>query len=46
MPEVDGEMKTHTLIRADTIGELEAAKQASTAKARQMIDEQGEGIFR
>ena len=44
--EVDGEMKTHTLIRADTLGELEAANAASIGKAKKMIDEQGEGIFR
>ncbi len=44
--EVGGEIKSHTLIRADTLGELEAANAASIDKAKKMIDEQGEGIFR
>ena len=43
--EVAGEVKTHTLIRADTLNDLEAAKDASIGKAKQVIKEQGEGIF-
>lgn len=43
--DVDGELKTHKLIRADTLESLDAASEASTAKARQMIDEQGIRIF-
>jgi len=43
--EVAGETRTHRLIRADTIGDATAAAEASVAKARQMIDEQGERIF-
>lgn len=44
--EVGGEIKTHHLIRADTMQGLEAAQEASLRKAKQMIDEQGERIFR
>jgi len=44
--EVAGEMRSHTLIRADTIGDLEGASEASVAKAKQIIDEQGDRIFR
>jgi hypothetical protein len=43
--EVGGVLKTHTLIRADTLGDHEAAVAASLAKARQLIDEQGERLF-
>lgn len=41
--EKDG--RTHRLIRADTLQDLDAATEATTAKARQVIDEQGERIF-
>jgi len=44
--EVDGETLVHNLIRADTIADLQAAEAASIAKAKQMIDQQGDGIFR
>jgi hypothetical protein len=43
--EVGGVMKTHHLIRADTIASHEDALKTSTAKAKQMIDEQGVGLF-
>lgn len=43
--EVGGETKTHTLIRADTIQSLDDAIEVSVAKAKQMIDEQGERLF-
>lgn len=43
--EVDGETKTHHLIRADTVSDLEAAKEASVNKAKVMIDQQGESLF-
>lgn len=43
--EVDGETKTHQLIRADTIGDADTAAEASLNKARQVIDEQGERLF-
>lgn len=44
--DVDGETKTHSLIRADTIASHEDAVAATIAKARQVIDEQGDGLFR
>lgn len=44
--EIDGETKLHTLIRADTISEFDTAASISLAKARMLIDEQGETIFR
>lgn len=43
--EVDGELKTHRLIRADTIGDLDQCNEASIAKAKQMIDQMGERLF-
>ena len=44
--EIDGTLRSHTLIRADTIGDEDEAAAASIAKAKQMIDEQGDRIFR
>ena len=44
--EVDGETRSHHLIRADTMQGLEAARDASLRKAKQAIDEQGDRIFR
>ncbi len=41
--EKDG--KSHQLIRADTLDDLESATQTSINKAKQMIDEQGERLF-
>ena len=41
--EKDG--RTHELIRADMMGSLDDAVALSLAKARQMIDEQGERVF-
>ena len=43
--EVGGQMKSHTLIRADTLDDLETAQNASTTKARMLIDEQGDRLF-
>jgi hypothetical protein len=43
--EIGGETKTHTLIRADTIDNLDTAVTASTAKAKMLIDEQGDRLF-
>lgn len=43
---INGELKTHQLVRADTMGSLEDATSISAAKARQVIDEQGDGVFR
>lgn len=43
--DVQGETKVHHLIRADTLNDQQEAKDASVAKARIMIDQQGDGIF-
>ncbi len=43
--EIDGEVKTHHLIRADTLGDPQAAATASLDKAKMLIDEQGDRIF-
>lgn len=37
--------QTHQMIRADTFQSESAAAEASLAKAKQMIDEQGERLF-
>ncbi|MGB8624464.1 MAG: HlyU family transcriptional regulator [Paracoccaceae bacterium] len=42
---IDGEVKTHQLIRADTLRSEEDAAAASVAKAKQIIDERGDAIF-
>ncbi|MEM6609356.1 MAG: HlyU family transcriptional regulator [Pseudomonadota bacterium] len=41
--EKDG--KTHDMIRADTLASQDDATMASTAKAKQLIDEQGPHLF-
>ena len=41
----DGETREYYLIRADTFQDKGQAAEASVAKARQMIDEQGERLF-
>jgi len=43
--DIDGTLKTHRLIRADTLESREAATDATLAKARQVIDEQGDRLF-
>ena len=43
--DINGEVKTHALIRADTINSLEEATLTSVRKAKQVIDEQGDRIF-
>ncbi len=43
--DVDGEVKEHMLIRADTFDGKEAADQAAIAKAKQMIDQMGLRLF-
>src|SRR5438067_4892493 len=44
--EVGGELKEHRFIRAETHPSREAAIAFSIAKAKQLIDEQGERLFR
>lgn len=43
--EIDGETRTHRLIRADLLDGREAAEEASIGKAKLMIDQLGERIF-
>ncbi len=43
--EVGGEMKEHKLVRADTMSDPEEASTVSLRKAKQLIDEQGDGLF-
>lgn len=43
--EIGGALKSHTLIRADTLEDETAAVAASVRKARQLIDEQGDRLF-
>lgn len=43
--EVDGEVKSQRLIRADTTTSRDEAASISETKARQVIDEQGDRLF-
>ena len=43
--EVAGVSRVHDLVRADTVAAPDEARVLSLAKARQMIDEQGERLF-
>ena len=43
--EVNGEMKSHHLIRADTLMTAEAAAEAAFEKAKILIDQQGDRLF-
>ena len=42
---VDGEQKTHQFVRADTCADAESAAAMTVRKAKQLIDERGDGIF-
>lgn len=44
--EIGGEVKEHRFIRADRHASLEDAVQFSLLKGRQLVDEQGERLFR
>ncbi len=44
--DVDGETKTHHMIRADRCNDAEEAERISLLKAKMLIDQQGEDIFR
>lgn len=43
--EIDGELKSHDLIRADMIRDIDECKDASIRKAKQMIDQMGNRLF-
>ena len=42
---VEGQLRVHRLIRADTLPDRDAAAQTALAKARLVIDQQGEALF-
>ncbi|GAB4357616.1 MAG: HlyU family transcriptional regulator [Kiloniellaceae bacterium] len=44
--EIGGAMKEHRFLRADTHASPDSANDFAVVKARQIIDEQGERIFR
>lgn len=44
--EVDGVLKEHCFIRADTLASVDAAEDNAILKAQRTIDEQGEAIFK
>ena len=44
--EIDGEMKEHKFVRADRFATIEEAADLSLSKGRQIIDEQGERMFK
>ena len=44
--EIGGELKVHTFVRADRMSSREDAVNFALAKARLIVDEQGEGVFR
>ena len=44
--EFDGETKIHHLIRADVCSNLDEARSLSLAKAKQIIDQEGDRLFR
>ena len=44
--EIDGTMKEHSFLRADTHGSQKDADDFALVKGRQIIDEQGDRIFR
>ena len=43
--EIDGETKSHQLIRADTFQSADEASSAALVKAKQVIDEQGVALL-
>ncbi len=42
---VDGQTKEHHLIRADLLSDPEEAREHAIAKAKRLVDEQGDGLF-
>lgn len=44
--EIDGATREHRFVRADTHGSPDSANDFAVVKARQIIDEQGDGMFR
>ncbi|MBY4893252.1 hypothetical protein KUL25_10795 [Rhodobacteraceae bacterium N5(2021)] len=44
--DIDGETKTHQMIRADKCQSMEEASETALLKAKMLIDQQGDSIFR
>lgn len=44
--EIGGEVKSHRMVRADTLQGFDEACSASMNKARMLVDQQGDAIFR
>lgn len=44
--EVGGEVKTHRMIRADVFANEDEVRALALAKAKLLIDQEGEGLFR
>lgn len=42
---LNGEVKQHRFVRADRFGSIEDAAEVALMKGRQMIDQQGDGMF-
>ena len=42
---IDGEQMSHQFVRADTCADAESAAVMTVRKAKQLIDERGDGIF-
>ncbi len=43
--EINGELKSHFMMRADTLQSFDDACKASLDKARMLVDQQGDSIF-
>lgn len=43
--DVEGEVKAYQFIRADRLASADMAASAALAKGRQIVDEQGDGLF-
>jgi hypothetical protein len=43
--EIGGEVRTHRMVRADTLSTAEAAAEMTLRKAKSLIDQQGDSIF-
>ncbi|WP_439121859.1 HlyU family transcriptional regulator [Marivita sp.] len=44
--EIEGEVKSHFMMRADTLQAFEDAAKASVDKAKMLVDQQGDQIFK
>jgi hypothetical protein len=44
--EIGGELKTYTFVRADRLASRDEAASRALAKGRQLVDEQGEKLFK